>query len=163
MVGILVDDDLIASPVPVGDDVVIERGDVPEPVVEPKALPVSASEREYVLGPKAARETSVRPGVIEVIMGIGGAAVVAHPTVILGVDVGDIRMAFPIHGNVVFIRGVGLLTTRRRRLLRLGSSGGSGTARGNMAAANLGLVTAAVRLSTPSSVLCENRHAQQHR
>ena len=46
MVGVLVDHDLIASPVPAYDDVVIVRGDVPVEVVKPEAFPVSSRKVE---------------------------------------------------------------------------------------------------------------------
>ena len=87
MVGVLVDHDLIASPVPVGDDVVVVRRDVPEEIVKPEALRVSSRKHEYMLRPKAAAEVPVRPRQIEMVMGIVRASIVSDPLIVLGVNV----------------------------------------------------------------------------
>jgi hypothetical protein len=70
MVGILIDHDLVAGPVPVYDDVVVVGCDIPEEVVEPEAFPVSALQPEYMLRSKAAAEASARPRLSELVMRI---------------------------------------------------------------------------------------------
>jgi hypothetical protein len=129
MIGVLVDHDLIASPVPVRDDVVIERTDVPVETAKPEALPVSASKRECTS--KTAAEMSVGPRLSEVVMRIVGAAIMSDPLVILGVNVRNIRMTLLVHGNVVLRRGIMLLTSRR-----IGSPRGGRTVSGDMSTAN---------------------------
>ena len=111
MVGILVDHDLIASPVPARDDVVIVRRDVPVEVAKPEALPVSSGKHEYVLRSEATAEVSVCPRLIDVVMRIVGATIMSDPLIVLGVNVRNFRMTFFVHGNVVLGRGSGLLTS----------------------------------------------------
>ena len=121
MVRVLVDHDLIASPVPSPDDVVIVRGDVPVEIAKPEAFPVSSCKHKYMLGSKAAGEVSVCQRLIEVVMRIVGATVVSDPLIVLGVNVRHFRMTFLVHGNVVL--GAGLLTScRGRRSRRAGAS-----------------------------------------
>src|SRR5208283_1474312 len=136
MVGILVNHDLIASPVPVRDDVVIVRSDVPEEIAEPEPLPVSPSKRECTS--KAAAEMSMGPRLSDAVMRIVAAAIMSDPLIVLGVNVRDIRMTFPVHGNVVLGRGIVLLISRRT-----GSPRGSRTVGGNVSAANRRRVPAA--------------------
>src|ERR1035441_59702 len=113
MVWVFVDHDLIASPVPAGDDVVIVRGDVPVEIVEPEAFPVSSREVENVLRSKAAVETSVSPRLIEAEMRVVAATIVAYPSAVPGIHVRNVRMALPVHPHVILGRGPGLLTAGR--------------------------------------------------
>src|ERR1017187_2161729 len=137
MVGVLVDHDLIASPVPARDDVVIVRRDVPVEIVKPEAFPVSSRKVEYMLRSKATGEASVYPRLIEVVMRIVGPTIMSDPLIIRGVNVRNVRMTFLVHGNVVLNRGIGLLTScRGRSARRPGSLRGSGTASGNVSTAN---------------------------
>ena len=109
MVGVLVDHDLIAAPVPAHHDVVVVRGDVPVPVVKPEALPITSGQVEYILRSKATREGSVREGLIEVVMRIVAAAIVPDPFIVLGVNVRNFGMPFLVHGQAVLGRGFGFL------------------------------------------------------
>src|SRR5580704_17571201 len=111
MIGVFVDHDLIASPVPVCDDVVIVWGDVPVEIVEPEAFPVSSRKHEYMLRSKATGETPVRPWLIEVKMRIAGSTIVSDPSIVPGIDVRNVRMTLPVHGNVVLGRRSGLLAS----------------------------------------------------
>src|SRR5271157_767787 len=113
MIGVLVDHDLIASPVPARDDVVIVRGDVPVEIAKPEALPVSSRKHEYMLRSEAAAEASVCPWLIDVVMRIVGATVMSDPLIVLGVNVRNVRMTSLVHLNVVL--GRGLLTPCRGR------------------------------------------------
>ena len=160
MVRILVDHELIASPVPVRHDVVIEGGDVPIVIAEPEAFPVSSRKIEYVLRTEAAAEMSVCPRLSEVIMRIVGATIVSYPSIVLGVDVRNVRMALPVHFHVVLGRRFGLLTPVRRARRRR-SPCGSRTARGNVSAANRGMTTAAA--VGPAAVLPKSSRANENR
>src|ERR1035441_10867197 len=97
MVGVFVDHDLIAAPIPSRDDVVIVRGDIPVKIVKPEAFPVSSRHHEYMLRSKAAGEASVRPRRIEVVMRVVGATIVSDPFIVLGVNVRNIRMTLLVH------------------------------------------------------------------
>src|ERR1035438_4173252 len=114
MVGVLVDHDLIAVPVPAHHDVVIVRSDVPVEIVEPEALPVSPSKHEHMLRSKAAGEASVRPRLIEVVMGVVGATSMSDPLIVFGVNVRNIRMTCLVHANAVLGHRLGLPSCRLR-------------------------------------------------
>ena|SRR5579863_4722430 len=145
MVRVLVDHDLIASPVPVRDDGVIVRGDVPVEVAEPEAFPVSSRKHEYMLRSKATAEASVCPWLVHVVMRIVGASIMSDPLIVLSVNVWNLRMSFLVRCNVVLGRGSRLLTPSwGRSAPRFGCLGGSRPVSRNMSTANLRGVTAAV-------------------
>jgi hypothetical protein len=73
----------------------------------------------------------VCPRVIEVVMRIVGAGIVSDPSVVLGVDVGNVGVAFFIDGNEVRSPGGGGRSLHRRARLR-----GSRTASRDVSAAN---------------------------
>src|SRR5665647_3825073 len=82
MVGVLVDHDLIAAPVPALDDGVIVRGDVPVIITKPEAFPVSSRHHEYMLRSKATGEASVCPRLIEAEIPIVGATIMSDPLIV---------------------------------------------------------------------------------
>jgi len=141
VVGILVDHDLIAGPVPARYDVVIESGDVPVEIAKPEAFPVSTCQHEDMLRSEAAAKTPVCPRLIEVVMRIVSAAIVSHPLVVPGVYVRNVRMAFPVHVHMV-LRGWLLSPGRGRSARRLDSLRGSGTVSGNVSTPNRGVTAA---------------------
>src|SRR5579872_7369359 len=104
MVRVLVDHDLISRPVPARDNVVIEGGDVPVEIVEPEAFPVSSGKIEHVLRSEPTAELSVCPGLSDVVVRIGGPTIVSNPSIVPGVNVGNVRMAWPVHLHVVLGR-----------------------------------------------------------
>jgi hypothetical protein len=169
MVRVLVNHDLITSPVPVRDDVVIVRGDVPVEIVEPEAFPVSTAEPEYMLRSKPAGEASVCPRLIEVEVGIPGATVMSDPLIVRSVNVRDFRMTRPVHGNVILFCGSGLLISCRGWTARGPGRHPDGTASRNVPATNLGTGAAARPLGAPSilrksyapSILCKSGDANQ--
>src|ERR1035437_7296902 len=129
MVGVFVDHDLIASPVPALDDVVIVGGDIPVETAKPEAFPVSSRQHEDMLRSKATAEASVCPRLIDVVMRIAGATIVSDPLIVPGVNVRNFRMTLLVRGNVVLGRGSGLLASCGARSGRgPGSLRGSGTA-----------------------------------
>src|ERR1039458_1255949 len=109
MVGVLVDHDLIAAPVPTYDDVIIVRGDVPVPIVKPEALRVPAGKVEHMFRSKATREGSVPERLIEVVMRIIAAAIVSDPLIVISVNVRNFRMPLLVHGKTVLGPRSGLL------------------------------------------------------
>ena len=160
MVGVFVDHDLIASPVPVRDDVVVVWSNVPVEIVEPEAFPVSSGEPEYMLRSEPAGEASVRPWLVNVVVGIPGATVMSDPLIVRGVHVRQFRMTWTIRGNVVLICGSWLLIPcggwtalgSWRRPCR--------TASGDVSTANLG-ASAAAWPSDAASVLRKSSDASQ--
>ena len=163
MIRVLVDHDLIAGPIPSRDDVVIIGGDVPIEIAKPEAFSVSTRKDEYMLRAKATGEASVCKRLIDVVMRIVGATIMSDPLIVFGVNVRNVRMIFLVDGDVVLLRGSGLLTScRGRSARRLGSPRGSRTVSGNVSTANLGLATAAL-LPAVSLLLRERGHAKQNR
>ncbi len=149
MVGIFVNYNLIASPIPVGDDAVVIGRDVPIKVVEPETLSVPSAKPEYMLRAETAAEASVLPGVIEVEMWIIAAAVVSYPLIVAGVNVRRFGMSLPVGGNAILrgrcltSRGLGC-SPRRLHSRRLRSArwslrcGGRRAVSGNVSTAHLG-------------------------
>jgi hypothetical protein len=162
MVGILVDHDLISSPIPPRDDTVIVRCDVPVEIVKPEALPISAAKDEDVLRSKATTEVSVCPRLLDSVVRIGRATIMSDPFIVLGMNVGNIGMPFLVHVNPVFLHGSGLvLSCRGRTMLRPGSRRRSGSASRNVPTSYRCGVTAAVRLPAPSFILRKSSHANE--
>jgi len=108
MVRILVDDHLIACPIPVSDDIVIVGGDIPIVIAKPEAFPVSSSKREYMLRSKPTAEAPVRPWLRDVVMRIPASTIVAHPSIVPGIYMGNVRMTLSVDGNVVLVHGSSL-------------------------------------------------------
>ena len=160
MVRIFVDHDLIAIPVPIRDDAVIERSDIPVVITKPEAFPVSACKHEYMLGAKAAREASVGPGVIQVKMRIVRAGTMSYPFIVLGVNVRQIRMTFLVYVNAVLGYSSVLVPSCRAR--GPGSRCGSRTVSGNVPTANLRGV-AAVWFAAAPFLLRKSSYANQDR
>src|SRR5580693_7601191 len=112
MVGIFIDYDLIGGPVPALHNVVVECRDVPEETVEAEVFPGSARQHPLMSRSKTAAEVSVGPRSGHSVMRVAFAAIVSHPLIGCGVNVGDIRMArrrFAFLGYVIFSRGSSFL------------------------------------------------------
>ena len=102
VVGVFVDDDLIAGPQPaVAVGVVIGR-DAEVEASEPEARWTSASEMPDVAGAEARSEVAVLPGMVEVVMRIAGAGVVAYPMLLI--DMGCVGVAGLVNEVAVFLR-----------------------------------------------------------
>jgi hypothetical protein len=87
-----VDHDVITIPQPVVSIIVVVRGNLKEETAYIESVPPSAMEPPDVLWANAATKVAVFPRMIEMIMGIVASAVVSHPLVIFGVDVGSFGM-----------------------------------------------------------------------
>ena len=160
MIGVVVDHDLVASPVPALDDVVIVRGDIPVEIAEPEAFPVPSPKVESKLRSNTTGEMSVRPRLSEVVIRIVGATIMSDPFIVLGVNVRNVRMTWLVHGNVVPGRGSGLLTScGGRSARRRGSPRRSRTASRNVSTADRCGVTAAAWRRTAPLILRKNSHA----
>src|ERR1700739_2207256 len=90
VVGIFVDDDRIAVPIPVIGVVVIVGSYAEIADAEPKALAVSSAQVIDVAAAKAAGEVAVLPGVIEMVVRVSATGIVADPSPIV-MDVRRIR------------------------------------------------------------------------
>src|ERR1035438_10151227 len=150
MVGVVVDHDLVASPVPALNDVVIVRGDVPVEIAEPEAFPVSTGKVESKLRSNTTGEMSVCPRLSEAVIRIVAATIMSDPFVVLGVNVRNVRMTLLVHGNVVPGRGIRLLSSCRGRSARgRGSPRRSGAPSRNVSTADRRVSTAAWRRTAP--------------
>src|SRR5260370_40336153 len=107
VVGIVVDDDGIAVPIPVIGVVVIVGSYAEVEAAEPEALAVSSAKGIDVTAAKAAGEAAVFPGMIEVIVRVAATGIMADPSAIV-VNVRRIRMIGPIAegASVVLMLGV---------------------------------------------------------
>ncbi len=92
VVGIVIDDDVIAVPQPVVASIVIVRSCLKEESADVKALAVAAVQPPDVPGPEGPGEASVLPGMIKMIVRISPAGFVPHPAIVLSVNVRRGRM-----------------------------------------------------------------------
>ena len=91
VVRIFVNYDLIGAPVPVVAEAVIDGEDAEGEAAEPEAFAIAAFNTPDVLGTEAASEVAVGPGMIDVIVRIIGARIVANPFSV-GVDMRGVGM-----------------------------------------------------------------------
>jgi hypothetical protein len=111
VVGIFVDHDVVAIPEPVVAEPDVKGRDAEIETAEPETARAAASEVPSVLGTEATGKVSMLPGMIEVVVGIAAAGVVADPFSI-GVNVRSIRMS----GLIVEVPGLwcGMRRSHRR-------------------------------------------------
>ena len=100
MVGIFIDDDVVAVPEPVAAEADVIGSDAEIEATEPEAVGTAPREMPDVAASEAAGKASVFPGMIEVVMGIVAAGVMADPFAI-GMNVRRVRMS----GLVVEVTG----------------------------------------------------------
>ena len=79
VVGVFVDDDVVGVPVPAIDVGEVVGGYAEVEATEPEAGGAASDETPDVGGAEAGGEVAVLPGVVEVVVGIVGAGVVADP------------------------------------------------------------------------------------
>lgn len=162
VVGIFVDHDGIAVPVPVTGVVVIKGRYAEVEAVEPEAFAVSSSKVKLMAAAKAAVEAAVFPGMIQVVVRIAATGIVTDPMVIV-VNVRRVRVIGAIaEGATVILRaafGSAILRAAGRSASR-----GSRTVRWDVAAAHI--VSAAAAVSTTaalSAVLCISARWEKRR
>jgi len=95
VVGVFVDDDVVAVPEPVTTVVQIKRSDAKEEAAKPEAARTTSPEAPTVAAAEAAGEAAVLPGVIEVEAAIIAAEIVSHPLAV-AVDVRGFGMTFAV-------------------------------------------------------------------
>ena len=159
MIGILINYDLIAIPIPARDDIVIVRSDVPVEIVKPEAITISAAEHEHMLRSEAAVEMAMRPGMIGVVMEIITPSVVSKPPIVVRVHVRHVGMTLPVGLKVVLLNrpptAVGGALPYRGL-----SPGGRRSVSRDVSTSEFGMAAAAI---FPSSLLRKSRDAKQNR
>lgn len=91
VVGIFVNHDIVAIPKPVPAITDVEGGYAETKTAEPETVRASAAEMPYMATAEAAGEVSMLPGMIEMIVDVGPAGVVADPLAVV-MNVGSIGM-----------------------------------------------------------------------
>ncbi len=92
MIRIFVDHDLIGAPVPAVAEGKVSGSDGEVETAEPEAFSIAAFNAPHVAFAEAAGEVTVLPGMIEMIVRIIAAGIVADPLVV-GVDVRSVGVA----------------------------------------------------------------------
>ena len=95
VVGVFVDNDLVAVPEPATAQGQVKRGNAEGPAAEPETAGAASAYAPDMAATEAAGEAAVLPGMIEVKAGIVAPGVVAHPRAVV-VNVRSIGMAFAI-------------------------------------------------------------------
>ena len=94
VVGIFVDHDLVAVPVPVVAIGEIKRGNAEVEAAKPEAAGAASADAPDVAAAEAAGEAAMLPGMIEVEAGVVASSVVSNPLAVV-VDVRSFGMACP--------------------------------------------------------------------
>src|ERR1700676_2598882 len=138
MVRILVDDDVVTVPEPAVRVAVVVRCDAEPEAAEAEAVAASAFEPVDVVGAEVARETPMRPGMIEVVVRVAGAGVVSDPLIALGMHVRGVGVPWRV-GEIALRRGGGTggRTGRLRGASRRGRTGRLGAVRRDMPSTNV--------------------------
>ena len=92
MVGVFVNDDVVVIPKPVVAESDVIWGDTEVKAAEPETVWASAAEMPDVATAESAGEASVLPGMVEVVVRIVAAGIVANPFAV-GVNVWRVGMA----------------------------------------------------------------------
>jgi hypothetical protein len=93
VVGVLVNYDLVGAPVPIVAEAVVGGEDAEGEAAEPEAFAIAAFDAPDVAAAEAAFEAAVGPGMIDMVVDVSAAGVVADPFAV-GMDVGRVGMAF---------------------------------------------------------------------
>jgi hypothetical protein len=128
VVRILIDYDLVGIPEPVTAEAEIGRGNTKIEAAEPETTRASSADPPHVAATEASGKPTVFERMIQMIMGVIAASIVADPTITLDVNVGSGGMASPIRRMAFDWR-----CRMRRGLVS------SGAVSGDMSATNLGL------------------------
>lgn len=109
MVGVFVDDDVVVIPKPVVAESDVIRGDAEVEATEPESVWASAAEMPDVATAEAAGEASVLPGMVDVVVRIVAAGVMADPLAV-GVDVRGVGVSGAVVEVSVVLgwRGMGI-------------------------------------------------------
>ena len=96
VVGIVVDEDVIAVPQPVAAIVIVVGSDGEEEAANSEAIPASAMQSPDVTRSNPSFEVAVLPRMVNVIMCIPAAAVMTHPAIIFSVHMRSLRVSLLI-------------------------------------------------------------------
>jgi len=103
VVGVVVDDDVVAIPEPVATIADVEGRDAEVVSAEPEAVGTTASKAPHEAGAESALKMAVFPGMVEVEAGVAASPIVADPFAIL-VDVRGLRVAFVVAKGSMIVR-----------------------------------------------------------
>jgi hypothetical protein len=92
VVGVFVDDDIVAVPEPVAAEADVVGSDVKVEAAKSETIGAAAGEAPDVTAPESAGKVAVLPGMIEVVVRIVAAGIVANPFAV-GVNVWRVGMA----------------------------------------------------------------------
>lgn len=118
VIGVFIDYDLVGAPVPIVAEAVVRGPDAEGEAAEPEAFAIAPFDAPDVAGTEAAAKVAVSPGMIDVIVGIVLAGVVADPFAV-GVDMRSVGMAGFVDIVSIFDGmsvGFGRRRTMRRRV-----------------------------------------------
>lgn len=93
VVRIVIDDDVVAVPIPIAAITHIVGCNREEKAANAEAPRAAAAQSPYVAATDSSREATVLPRMVEVIMHVRSAGIVPDPTVVLGMHVWCLRMA----------------------------------------------------------------------
>ena len=93
MIGIVIDHDIVAIPIPVAAVTHIVGGNRKEEAAESEALRAASAQSPDMAATNAAGKTTVLPGVADAIVLIDTSGIVAHPAIILCVNVRGLGMS----------------------------------------------------------------------
>lgn len=105
VIGIVIDDDVIGIPQPAVTETNVVWCNREIKTAEPEATGTTACKVPDMAASDTAGEVAMFPGMIQMVMGIVAAGIMANPLSI-GMDVGSIRMSFLVAEFAVFIDGV---------------------------------------------------------
>ena len=117
VVGIIVDHDLVAVPIPIVAVGIVIGCDAEIETAEPEAFAIAAGDAPFVTAADAAGKAAMLPGTIEMIVGIIAAGFVADPLVIvvnvrsvgmipfIGIPGGLLRVAMIVLPGVILLPG----------------------------------------------------------
>ena len=82
VIGIVVEDDLVGIPEPIVAIAVVVRGHAEVGAIEPEARGRASRQAPHMTRTEAAREVSVYPGVIEVVVRVAASGIVSYPVIV---------------------------------------------------------------------------------
>jgi len=141
VVRIRIDHDVIAIPQPVAARVVVVWRSLKKESAHVEALAIASAQPPNVLWPNRSSETSMLPGMIQMVVRIVPPCVVSHPAIVLRVNVRRLRMTFLI---LISPSLLALLLRLPLRLFRGRSPRRRRSVLGNVPAANSLLVSSAL-------------------
>ena len=111
MIGVLIDHDRVAAPVPIPDEADVVGSNAEIESAEPKTVRTSSFEMEDVTRPESAAEVAMLEWMIQMIVGIVAPRIMADPLTV-GMHVRSVGMSGGI-AEIGRLRGAMFLTCRR--------------------------------------------------